>query len=169
MALGYVLGATIFLIAMPSVIVAVTALLDEILHIEMIQNALVKSALAIASAAIGLIFVLWSIIIQNLIGKGGPLEMKDIAEISPKTKKLVMAGPYKYTRNPMLFGTFMLYLGLAIHLDSMNAIILVFIFIILMMTIVVSSEEKRLQKDFGEEYIEYRKKVSVFIPWLPEA
>jgi protein-S-isoprenylcysteine O-methyltransferase Ste14 len=34
-----------------------------------------------------------------------------------------------------------------------------------MRTIVVSSEEKRLLKDFGEDYSEYRKKVSAFIPW----
>jgi protein-S-isoprenylcysteine O-methyltransferase Ste14 len=27
-------------------------------------------------------------------------------------------------------------------------------------------EEKRLSKDFGKPYEEYRKKVSLFIPWV---
>jgi protein-S-isoprenylcysteine O-methyltransferase Ste14 len=30
------------------------------------------------------------------------------------------------------------------------------------------SEEKRLIKDFGKSYEEYREKVSMFIPWIPK-
>jgi len=30
----------------------------------------------------------------------------------------------------------------------------------------VKMEEKRLLKDFGNQYEEYRKKVSMFIPWF---
>jgi protein-S-isoprenylcysteine O-methyltransferase Ste14 len=35
-----------------------------------------------------------------------------------------------------------------------------------MLTVVVKMEEKRLLKDFGDQYEEYRKKVSMFIPWF---
>jgi protein-S-isoprenylcysteine O-methyltransferase Ste14 len=36
-----------------------------------------------------------------------------------------------------------------------------------MLTVVVKMEEKRLLKDFGNQYEEYRKKVSMFFPWFP--
>jgi protein-S-isoprenylcysteine O-methyltransferase Ste14 len=35
-----------------------------------------------------------------------------------------------------------------------------------MLTVVVKMEEKRLLKEFGNQYEEYRKKVSMFIPWF---
>jgi protein-S-isoprenylcysteine O-methyltransferase Ste14 len=34
------------------------------------------------------------------------------------------------------------------------------------LAVVVKMEEKRLSKDFGNQYEEYRKKVSMFIPWF---
>jgi len=35
-----------------------------------------------------------------------------------------------------------------------------------MLTVVVKMEELRLLNDFGNQYEEYRKKVSLFIPWF---
>jgi len=87
-------------------------------------------------------------------------------EISPKTKNLVVSGPYKYTRNPMLFGTFLMYLAFALFMNSITAVVLISAIFIFMLTVVVKMEEKRLLKDFGKQYEEYRKKVSMFIPWF---
>jgi len=100
-----------------------------------------------------------------VVGKGGPLEISNI-EISPKTKNLVVTGPYKYTRNPMLFGTFLIYLAVAVFINSLNAIIPVILFIILMLVMVVKKEELRLTRDFGDKYLEYRRKTSLIIPWI---
>jgi protein-S-isoprenylcysteine O-methyltransferase Ste14 len=114
---------------------------------------------------LGLIYAVWSLIIQNTIGKGGPAEIGNI-EISPKTKNLVVSGPYKNTRNPMLFGTFLIYLAFALFINSITAFVLVCAIFVFMLTVVVKMEEKRLLKDFGNQYEEYRKKVSMFIPWF---
>ena len=103
--------------------------------------------------------------IQNVIGKGGPVEIGNI-EISPKTENLVVSGPYKNTRNPMLFGTFLIYLAFALFLNSITAVVLISAIFIFMLTVVVKMEEQRLLKDFGKQYEEYRKNVSVFIPWF---
>jgi protein-S-isoprenylcysteine O-methyltransferase Ste14 len=60
--------------------------------------------------------------IQNVIGKGGPVEIGNI-EISPKTENLAVSGPYKNTRNPMLFGTFLVYLAFALFINSITSVI----------------------------------------------
>jgi protein-S-isoprenylcysteine O-methyltransferase Ste14 len=39
-------------------------------------------------------------------------------------------------------------------------------FFAFMLTVEVKMEEKRLLKDFGDQYEEYRKKTSMFIPWF---
>ncbi len=114
---------------------------------------------------LGLIYGIWSIITQNIIGKGGPVEIGNI-EISPKTENLVVSGPYKNTRNPMLFGTLLMYLAFALYINSITSLILVCGFFAFMLTVVVKMEEKRLLKDFGNQYIEYRKRLSKFIPWF---
>lgn len=100
-----------------------------------------------------------------MIGKGGPVEIGNI-EISPKTENLVVSGPYKNTRNPMLFGTLLMYLAFALYINSITSVILVCAIFAFMLTVVVKMEEKRLLKDFGNQYVEYRKRVSKFIPWF---
>jgi len=57
-------------------------------------------------------------------------------EVSPKTQNLVVTGPYKYTRNPMLFGACVYYYAVAIYLDSLIAIVAVALFMIFMLIFV---------------------------------
>jgi len=166
MILGYILGGLLVLIIMPSIIYMGSNLLDHFYRIEITRNRLTQTIITIPLLLIGFMFGIWSIIIQNVIGKGGPLEISDI-EISPKTRNLVVTGPYRYTRNPMLFGTFLIYLAVAVFINSLNAILLVILFMIFMLVFVVKKEEARLVSDFGNQYLEYRRKTSLIIPWFP--
>ena len=165
MILGYIAGGLLVLVLVPSIIYIITSLFDNAYRLELIHNSVIKWIIIILLLVIGLIYGIWSVIIQNTVGKGGPLEIGNI-EISPKTKNLVVSGPYKNTRNPMLFGTFSIYLAFAIYINSITSVVLVCVIFILMLTFVVKMEEKRLLKDFGDQYEEYRKKVSMFIPWF---
>ncbi len=165
MILGYIVGGLLVIGLVPSIIYIITSLFDTVYRLEIIQNSVLKWILIAILLVIGLIYGIWSIIIQNSIGKGGPLEIGNI-EISPKTEKLVVSGPYKNTRNPMLFGTFSIYLAFALYINSITTVVLVSAIFVFMLTIVVKMEEKRLLKDFGNQYEEYRKKVSKFIPWF---
>ena len=162
---GYIVGGLLVLILTPSIIYAITWLLDSVFRVEMIQNALLRWIIIIVLLVAGLAFGIWSVVVQNTIGGGGPVEIGNI-EISPKTKKLIVTGPYKYTRNPMLFGTFLAYLAFAVMLNSLTPLVLVAGLFTFMLTVVVKMEEKRLLNDFGIQYEEYRKKVSLFIPWF---
>lgn len=165
MILGYITGGLLVIVLMPSIIYIITSLLDKVYRLEIFQNSVIKWIIVILLLIIGIIYGIWSIMIQNVIGKGGPVEIGNI-EISPKTENLVVSGPYKNTRNPMLFGTFLIYLAFALFINSITSVILVFAIFVFMLSVVVKMEEKRLLKDFGNQYADYRKKVSKFIPWF---
>ncbi|RPH33716.1 MAG: isoprenylcysteine carboxylmethyltransferase family protein [Bacteroidales bacterium] len=165
MILGYILGGLLVFVLVPSIIDIITTSFDNVYRLEIIQNSIIKWIIIIILLVVGLIYGIWSVIIQNTIGEGGPLEIGNV-EISPKTKNLVVSGPYKNTRNPMLFGTFLIYLAYALFINSIIAVVLVIAIFTFMLSVVVKMEEKRLTKDFGEQYEEYRKKVSMFIPWF---
>ena len=66
------------------------------------------------------------------------------------------------SRNPMLSGTYLYYIGVLIALWSWWAL-LVFAVVAAAMILQVRSEEKRLEADFGQEYLDYKKRTGMFI------
>lgn len=162
--LGYVIGGSIFLVLLPYGLFRASVHLDQLIPIQLMPFPALRSIISVILLVVGLSFGIWSNIIQNIRGKGGPVQFADV-EISPKTQNLVVTGPYRYTRNPMLFGACMFYYAVAMYLNSIAAFVLVTSFMTLMLIFVKLSEEPRLRKDFGSEYEEYRRRVSMFIPW----
>lgn len=79
----------------------------------------------------------------------------------PGTQHLMTDGPYRLSRNPMLSGTYLYYLGIVLALWNGWAL-LVFAVVAALMSLQVRSEEKRLEADFGEEYLAYRKTTGRF-------
>ncbi len=75
-----------------------------------------------------------------------------------KPKKIVSDGIYKITRHPQYWGTVLFYIGLAIALVSIPA--LAFAIIIVLPTHIwrAKVEEKMLEKLFGAQYLDYKKK-----------
>ncbi len=165
--IGYITGGTIVLLIIPFGIFNAAKYLDQFIGIQLFQSDKVRLGLAALLFISGGIFGIWSIVIQNVIGKGGPVQI-GMFDISPKTQNLVVSGPYKYTRNPMLFGACMMYFAFSVYLNSAAALIMVILFMIFMLIFVKLSEEKRLLKDFGKPYEEYRRRTSMFIPWFPK-
>lgn len=72
---------------------------------------------------------------------------------------LVTAGPYRMTRNPMYVGMTLIYIGLAIALHSIIALLLMIVVGIIMQTQVVAREERYLESRFGEDYRAYKRRV----------
>lgn len=110
-----------------------------------------------------MIYILWSNASLVFTGKGGPADGFNIP-VSPRTKKLVTSGIYRYTRNPMIFGALSLYFSLGIFRNSIICITLIFILYFVLIFYLKQTEEKRLLKDFGEEFCEYKKSTPVIIP-----
>jgi protein-S-isoprenylcysteine O-methyltransferase Ste14 len=162
--LGYGIGGLVFLVLLPLGLWRAARACDQRIGIQLILHTGLRFTLAISLSLCGLLFALWSLVVQNRIGRGGPLEVAGL-EVSPKTQHLVVTGPYRYTRNPMLFGACVYYYAVAVYLNSVIAVALVALFMTCTLIYVKLTEERRLLKDFGNDYEEHRQRVSMFVPW----
>ncbi len=88
---------------------------------------------------------------RTLFDKNEPSEM------------LITGGILKYVRNPLYLGILLIYVAFILLSISIICIIL-FVIIFLIYNRMVNYEEKILEKMFGEEYLEYKRKAS---KWLP--
>ena len=80
----------------------------------------------------------------------------------PSTR-IVAQGVYRFTRNPMYLGFALCTLGLAILVDSGWMLLAVPIGLILIDRIVITREERYLERKFGEEYLSYKRRVRRWI------
>jgi protein-S-isoprenylcysteine O-methyltransferase Ste14 len=163
---GYALGMVIFVILIPYSIWYLSSTGYYIFKISIIPLNYARIIVSTLLFIYGAIFVIWSNIFLLLRGKGGPTGIARIS-ISPQTKKLVTGGPYKYTRNPMVFGTNLIYISIAIYLNSLGCLIVLIIFFLIIVKYVVATEEKRLLNDFEADYKKYKENTSMIIP-LPK-
>ena len=156
---GYVLGFSIFIVGIPALmwwVAGMPALADLPVG---------RLYLAALIALAGLALSVWSIVYMKRVGKGNPFDAMG-HEVAPRTKHLMTDGPYKMSRNPMLSGTYLHYIGVLIALWSWWSL-LVFAVIATVMILQVRSEEKRLEADFGREYLDYKKRTGRFITIRP--
>lgn len=102
----------------------------------------------------------------SLIGPGELLRIWASGHIT-KGKKLSVCGPYKWTQNPLYLGSF--FIGLGFSLASENIwLILLFLTLFYCIYIPVMREEKKeLTSTFGDRYLLYANRVSLFFP-LPQ-
>jgi protein-S-isoprenylcysteine O-methyltransferase Ste14 len=80
------------------------------------------------------------------------------------TRKLVVRGPYRRVRNPMITGVGLVLLGEAAILGSPAILIVLGIFALANLTYIPLIEEPDLVARFGAEYEEYRRTVPRWIP-----
>jgi protein-S-isoprenylcysteine O-methyltransferase Ste14 len=81
--------------------------------------------------------------------------------------KLITTGPYRFARNPMLTGIFIQLFGLGIALGSLSlTLIFTPLFIIMNVWELKKVEEPELVRRLGEAYVEYKKRVPMFFPFL---
>lgn len=83
-----------------------------------------------------------------------------------KDKVLCMEGPYAMTRNPLYFFSFLGVLGLSAALQSLSIMLFSSVCYLAYYYYVITSEEGRLTKLFGDAYREYAKVTPRFFPKL---
>ena len=86
----------------------------------------------------------------------------DPIPFNPSTR-IVTHGLYRFTRNPMYLGFALCTLALAILVDSMWMLLTVPIGLVLVDRIVITREEQYLERKFGEEYLNYKRRVRRWI------
>ena len=100
----------------------------------------------------GFIIMTWCIVNFAVKGRG------TLSPIAP-TKKLVVSGLYRFSRNPMYIGVMLLLIGETLFFSSLSLCLYSFIVFLGFNLFIIAREEPRLKKDFGNDYDIYRKKV----------
>ena len=72
---------------------------------------------------------------------------------------LVTSGFYRYTRNPMYVGMFLMLAGVAFLMGSIGAALPVLVFILIIRNNFVMGEERFLEASFGQQYLDYKSTV----------
>jgi protein-S-isoprenylcysteine O-methyltransferase Ste14 len=75
------------------------------------------------------------------------------------TTALLTGGPYRLSRNPMYLAMVVQYVGLALLLDSLWAIVLLPLALVVVHVTVIKREERYLEQRFGEDYRSYKARV----------
>lgn len=100
--------------------------------------------------AIGLFIIFWSIYsLRKAVFVPG--------------NKFIATGPYRFVRHPMYLGGIIGAFGLAIFAGLLLGTVYSFV-LALVLSHIADAEEEDLRARFGEEYVEYTKKVPKFFP-----
>lgn len=154
-AAGYLVGFLLFVVLVPAVMWMVSG---------GPRFCVARTVAFVLLAVVGLGLSVWSIVYMRVVGKGNPMDALN-HELAPRTRVLMTDGPYGICRNPMLLGIIVYYVGVAVMLGSWKAA-LVLMGYTFVMSIQVRFEERRLERDFGEAYAEYRSTTKRLIPFV---
>ena len=151
--------ALIFLSVIALLIIA-ALLMDKWLNLPRLSYFPWTLIISIVLLLPGFILYFWTIgIFTELHGTAVP--------INPP-QELITTGPYAYSRNPMMLGIFLMLFGTGFFIGSL-ALTVIFtpLFILLMSVYAMLVEEKELELRYGQKYLDYKKRVPMYIP-LPK-
>ena len=117
-----------------------------------------------ALIVLGLALAGWTILLLARVGRG------TLAPWDP-TEWLVVVGPYRHVRNPMITGVFSVLVGEGLLLGSRAILACALVFLVVNVIYIPLVEEPGLLDRFGDEYSDYRRHVPAWIPrlrpWVP--
>ena len=80
-----------------------------------------------------------------------------------KTSSLITNGVFRISRNPMYLGMVLILISSAMITGTLSPFLVVPTFIIIIQNVFIKEEEKMLEKEFGEDWIDYKKRVRRWI------
>jgi protein-S-isoprenylcysteine O-methyltransferase Ste14 len=117
-------------------------------------------AFGLVAVVLGLALALWCVLAFGVVGKGTP------APFDPP-RRLVVRGPYRFVRNPMYIGAIVGLTGASIFYESLALLGFTAVFALTVHLFVMFYEEPTLRRLFGEDYIEYCRRVRRWLPSTP--
>jgi protein-S-isoprenylcysteine O-methyltransferase Ste14 len=111
-------------------------------------------------AASGALLVMFCIATFSFRGRGTP------APFDPP-REFVASGPYRFVRNPMYIGAALIILGSGLVASSLSIAVLSIGFLLFFHLFVVLYEEPALTGEFGESYLDYKRRVGRWWPGGP--
>jgi protein-S-isoprenylcysteine O-methyltransferase Ste14 len=146
----------IFLLILPFALYELGSILDSWLNFPALHFPPLNLILGVLLIAIGWPLAIWTIYVQFTLGRGTPVPLM-------ATQKLIVTPPYTFSRNPMAVGAVITYLGVAVWIGSISALLLVLLGGILLFTYIKVFEEKEMVLRFGQEYLEYKRRTPFLI------
>lgn len=147
----------LFFLSLMGLNIFLALLTDRYLGFSVMLTPPARVVLAVPPLMAGMALWIWSVR-QFVHARGTPVPFNP-------PPKLIQDGPYAYVRNPMLMGVFFLLFGFGILIGSIS---LTFLFTPLFIAASAAEfkfiEEPELELRFGNDYIQYRKRVPMFIP-----
>ncbi|MDH3614360.1 MAG: isoprenylcysteine carboxylmethyltransferase family protein [Gammaproteobacteria bacterium] len=149
-------GVVIFVL-FTALFVFLAVLLDEALALRWPIPITVSELVSVPMMAIGIAITAWSVF-HFLRVHGTPVPFNP-----PPT--LVESGPYRYARNPMLTGVFLLLFGIGFAIQS-RSLVLIFtpLYVLANVWELKEIEEPELIRRLGEDYRAYLNRTPMFIP-----
>lgn len=145
----------LFLAVAPAVIVLLEHRWALSIQLPLSVNWIGFAVLLLASA-----LGVWSAITMSVIGKGTPLP-------SAMANSLVIAGPYRFVRNPMAVAGIVQGVAVGLLLSSWLVVVYALIGSVLWNYAVRPLEERDLEARFGEPFRQYCARVRCWVPRLP--
>ena len=108
---------------------------------------------------IGIMFSVFYLFIE--FGEGTPIPTQFTSKFA--TKKLVTNGVFKYSRNPFAIGMFMTFIGIGLYIQSYSLILFPIVISPVVHLFMMYIEEPDMERRFGKEYLEYKKRVPRWI------
>ena len=137
--------------------VIAAVIIDRIINLPGLLPDEARIPLSVLFITIGIFVTAWSVL-HFVKVRGTPVPFNPPSIV-------VRSGPYRYARNPMLTGVFLLLFGIGF---AFNSVSLVFFFTPLFIMFNVwelkNIEEPELIKRLGNEYIEYKNQTPMFLP-----
>jgi len=144
-------------VVIPTTILLVTGLDTFDLWQSAPATRMVLPVLGCAFIGLGLMLMIVTIRLFVTVGKG------TLAPWNP-TQHLVVQGVYRHVRNPMISGVFFILLGQTLIAASLPLFSWFVIFVIVTAIVIPLAEEPGLVKQFGDEYLTYKRHVPRWIP-----
>lgn len=162
--LGYLLGGVLFVVLMPVVMWLASGRPEVECVAASMRSGASGHGFALFLGGLlmigGLALSVWTIVYMKRKGKGNPMDAFG-HEVAPRTRYLMTGGPYRINRNPMLSGTLLYLAGVGVWLWCWQAWVVWAVFLAVMF-IQVLGEERRLHRDFGDEYDLYCRRTRRF-------
>ena len=150
------IGVTIFCL-FTALFVLAAIFFDRLLDLPRLLPESARLPVSIPVIAVGVAVAVWSAI-HFLKMKGTPVPFNP-------PPKVVKTGPYRYARNPMLTGVFLLLFGVGFCINSVSLVCFFTpLFVLVNVWELKKIEEPELKKRLGDEYVEYRRQTPMFIP-----
>jgi protein-S-isoprenylcysteine O-methyltransferase Ste14 len=115
----------------------------------------------------GVAMLIWTVVLFHREGKG----TLGLGKVMGEPVQLVVRGPYRHVRNPMISGVLAILLGEAVATASGSLLVWFAVFLTFQAIAIRFWEEPHLTQRYGNEYVNYRQNVPRWVPrisaWSP--